>query len=74
MPNLSSKDQWEVGRKLAELVEPFPLDQRLLVFIAGLYGEARRQGMSSSAVVDLVQRVVALHEQGQLIQLPKGPR
>jgi hypothetical protein len=67
MPDLSRESQRKLGTELATLIEPFPLDQRLLLLIAGLYGESRRQGMGASAIIDLVTRVVLVHEAGQLI-------
>jgi hypothetical protein len=70
MPDLSSKQQWQVGTDLAKLIEPFPLDQRLLLLIAGLYGESRAQGYNPSSLIDLVTRVVLVHDQGQLIATP----
>lgn len=73
MPNLTSREQWELGSRLGKLIETLPLDQRLLLLIAGLYGEARAQGLSPSSLLELVQRVVLQHEQGQLISLPQHP-
>lgn len=70
MPNLNSKQQWALGAELARVVEPLPPDQQLLAFIAGLYGAARRQGLNASGIIDLVTRVVLVHEQGQLVAMP----
>lgn len=64
MPQVTQQQQRELGASLAKLIEPFPRDQRLLLLIAGLYGEAKAQGLSSSQLIEHVVRIVKIHERG----------
>lgn len=52
---------------MARVTEPLPRDERLLLYIAGLYGESRSQGLSSSALIDLVIRTVKTHDTGLVV-------
>jgi uncharacterized protein YoaH (UPF0181 family) len=64
MPTVTTEQQRELGEKLAQIIEPFPRDERLLLLVAGLYGEGMSQGMSASQIVEFVARIVRVHERG----------
>lgn len=64
MPSISTAEQRTLGRKIAEIIEPLPRDERLLFLIACLYGEAKAQGLSASQVVEKTAFVVRIHERG----------
>lgn len=67
MPNLTKEEQRELGAKMSRVAEPLPRDQRLLLYIAGLYGECRSQGLNSAQLIDLVIRTVKVHDAGLVV-------
>lgn len=49
---------------MAAISAPLPRDERLLLYIAALYGESKSQGLSASQIVEHVARIVRIHESG----------
>jgi uncharacterized protein YoaH (UPF0181 family) len=66
MPNLTREQQRDVGGRLASIIEPFPRDERLLLLLAGFYGESCKQGLSAGQAIDLAIRTIKIHERGLL--------
>jgi len=66
MPTLSQAEQRSLGAQLAAIAEPLPRDQRLLLYVAAFYGEARAQGLSPSQASEFAVRTIRIHERGLL--------
>lgn len=66
MPILDQASQRALGSRMAELAAPLPRDQRLLLYLAGFFGEAKRQGLNASQMIEYVARIVRIHERGML--------
>lgn len=72
MPNLTVEQQRELGVAVAKLLTPMPLDERLLLLVACLYGEGRSQGLTASEVVHFCERICAIHEAGALVHAARS--
>ena len=51
---------------MADLMNPFPRDERLLLLIAGFYGECKAQGKNASQMIEFATRIIQIHERGVL--------
>ncbi len=68
MPKLSREEQHALGAQLVQVIQPLPNDERLLLLLAGFYGETCRQGLNASAAIDLAIRTIKIHERGMMPQ------
>jgi hypothetical protein len=66
MPTLTREQARDIGGKLADLMAPFPRDERLLLLIAGFYGECKAQGKNADQMIEFATRIIKIHERGVL--------
>lgn len=64
MPTLTKEEQRTLGAELARVIAPLPNDERLLLLLAGFYGECCRQGLNAGQSIDLAIRTIKIHERG----------